>query len=588
MVNFKRFNNRCGVAIFVIALNLKIEPLRSQIVTISQLPKRDIPTVPQPIQVPPPLPSKREPPLLNSPSPKPLIPEIPNEEQYPIRARVKKFIFEGNTVFSDQQLEVVVAPYTGREITFTELLQARAAVSKLYIDQGYTTSGALVSFIGNQSIRADEGVVVKIKIVEGKLEAINISGSDRLQNYVRSRLKVATSPVLNEERLKEGLRLLQGDPLIETISAQLNAGSRVGETLLDVQLKEQQPFRIGTVLDNERSPGVGTFQRSVQLSHANVLGFGDGLSVSYRNTEGSNGIQTSYSLPINPQNGTVQFSYADISSNIVERPFSQLDIISDARSYELTVRQPLLRRASAEATKEFAVGLTATRAESETSLLDTPFPLSAGADDQGRTRISAVRFFQEWNQRSNTEILFARSQFSLGIGALNATINKDAPDSRFFAWRGQAGWVRRLGDTTLVLRADLQLADRPLVPLEQFSLGGVATVRGYRQDLLLSDNGFQASAELRIPVFSGRSGGFQVIPFLDVGTAWNNDRADNELAALDPGTLMSVGLGLQYNLGDRLTARLDWGIPLISINTNSSSNSWQEEGLNFSLRYQPF
>lgn len=199
-----------------------------------------------------------------------------------------------------------------------------------------------------------------------------------------------------------------------------------------------------------------------------------------------------------------------------------------------------------------------------------------------------MRFFQEWNQRSNTEVLFARSQFSLGIGALNATINKSAPDSRFFAWRGQAGWVRRLGDTTLILRADLQLADRPLVTLEQFSLGGVATVRGYRQDSLLSDNGFQASAELRIPVFSGRSGGFQVIPFLDVGTAWNNDRADNELAALDPGTLMSVGLGLQYNLGDRLTARLDWGIPLISINTNSSSNSWQEEGLNFSLRYQPF
>lgn len=317
MAKFKRFNNVCGVAIFVIALNLKIETLKSQIVTVSQLPKRSIPTVPQPIQVPPRLPFKREPSLLNSPSPKPLTPEIPNEEQYPTRARVKKFIFEGNTVLSDRQLEAVVAPYTGREITFTELLQARAAVSKLYIDQGYTTSGALVPLIGNQSIRADEGVVVTIKIVEGKLEGINISGSDHLQNYVRFRLKVATSPVLNEERLKEALRLLQGDPLIKTISAQLNAGSQIGETLLNVQVKEQQPFRVGTVLDNERSPAVGTLQRSIQLSHANVLGFGDGLSLSYRNTEGSNGIQTSYSVPVNPQNGTIQFSYADISSNIV-------------------------------------------------------------------------------------------------------------------------------------------------------------------------------------------------------------------------------------------------------------------------------
>lgn len=583
MAKLKRFNNVYGVAIFLIALNLKVEPLKSQIVTVSQLPERDIPTVPQPTQVPSPLPFRREP-LLTPSSPKPPTPEILNQEYYPTRARVKKIIFEGNTVFSDRQLETLLAPYTRREITFAELLQARAEVTKLYVDRGYISSGALVPLIGNQSIRPNEGVVVTIQIVEGKLEAINIGGSDRLQNYVRSRLKVATSPVLNNERLEEALRLLQSDPLIETISAQLNAGSRVGETLLEVQVKERQPFRVNTALDNERSPAVGTFQRSVELSHTNLLGFGDGLGLSYRNTEGSNGIQTSYSLPVNPQNGTVQFSYADISSNIVERPFSQLDIISDARSYELTFRQPLLRKASAEATKEFALGLTATRAESETSLLDTPFPLSAGADDQGRTRISAVRFFQEWNQRSNKEVLFVRSQFSLGINAFNATVNENAPDSRFFAWRGQTAWLRRLGDTTLVLRADLQLADRALVPLEQISFGGVTTVRGYRQDALLSDNGILASAELRIPVFSGQSGGLQVIPFVDIGTAWNS--SDDE-STLDPGTLASVGLGLQYQLGERFTARLDWGIPLIPLD-NSSSNSWQENGLHFSLRYQPF
>jgi len=574
-------------AVFLGSLSSIPELLQAQTVSQNQQSER-IPTVPQQLQVPAPLLPRKEP-LLNLPSLQERIPTFSYPNQYAIKAKITKFIFKGNTVFSDQQLEAVVAPYIGREITFAELLEARAAITKYYNDRGYITSGALVPLTENQSIRTvNGGVEFTIQIVEGKLEEINVTGSDRLRQYVRSRLKATTAPALNYARLIEALRLLQTDPLIETISAQLNPGGRIGESLLDVQVKERQPFRVETILDNERSPAVGSFQRQVRLTHANLLGLGDELSLGYRNTNGSNAFATSYSVPINSQNGTLQFAYTTVSSDIIERPFSQLDIISDARAYELTVRQPLLRRATDKSITQLALGLSASRQESETFLLDTPFPLSAGADEQGRTRISAVRFFQEWNRRSGREILLARSHFSLGVSAFDATINDSAPDSRFFVWRGQAAWLRRIGDTSLLLRADMQLADRPVVPLEQFSLGGATTVRGYRQDALLNDNGFFASAELRIPTLKGSAGELQIIPFVDVGTAWNNDSADNELVALETGTLASVGLGLQYQIGDYFSARLDWGIPLLPIDTNSDSNSWQDKGLHFSIRYQPF
>ncbi len=353
-------------------------------------------------------------------------------------------------------------------------------------------------------------------------------------------------------------------------------------------MKAQQAFRVEAALDNERSPTIGTSQQRIQMSHANLLGLGDRLSLGYRHTNGSDAIETSYLVPINSHNGTIELGYTNISSDIVERPFNQLDIISDARAIELTFRQPIVRQATAKATKEFAFGLSAARLESESYLLGTPFPLSRGADERGRTKISAIRFFQEWNKRSGTEVFLARSQFSLGIGAIEATINNSDPDSRFLAWRGQTAWLRRLGETTLLLRADLQLADRPLVPLEQFGLGGATTVRGYRQDALVSDNGFLASAELRISVWKGEAGELQVIPFMDVGTTWNNNGADDNLTEPETGTLLSVGLGLQYQLSDRFSARLDWGIPLVPINTNSSSDSWQEEGLHFGVRYQLF
>lgn len=55
-------------------------------------------------------------------------------------------------------------------------------------------------------------------------------------------------------------------------------------------------------------------------------------------------------------------------------------------------------------------------------------------------------------------------------------------------------------DTLLLVRGDVQLSTTSLVPLEQFSLGGFQNVRGYRQDLLLSDNGAFASAEVRLPI----------------------------------------------------------------------------------------
>jgi len=123
------------------------------------------------------------------------------------------------------------------------------------------------------------------------------------------------------------------------------------------------------------------------------------------------------------------------------------------------------------------------------------FALSAGANERGETRVSAVRFFQEYVQRSSNQVFAARSQFSLGTKFLGATGNDSGPDSRFLAWRGQAQYVRLLApETLLIVRSDIQLADRPLLSLEQIGIGGVQSVRGYRQDLLLTDSGAIASA----------------------------------------------------------------------------------------------
>ncbi|MBE9070873.1 ShlB/FhaC/HecB family hemolysin secretion/activation protein, partial [Leptolyngbya cf. ectocarpi LEGE 11479] len=232
-------------------------------------------------------------------------------------------------------------------------------------------------------------------------------------------------------------------------------------------------------------------------------------------------------------------------------------------------------------------GLTASRQGTRSIFLEdffgeeVGFP-TRGANDEGRSRVTAVRFFQEWVKQQPKTVLAARSQFSVGLDLLGST-SAESPNSEFFVWRGQGQWLQLLApDTLFIFQADAQLADAPLLPLEQFGLGGASTVRGYRQDLLLVDNAVSASAEFRLPLYRSPTGDslLQLTPFLEGGFGWNADDRDP-----DPDTLLSTGVGLLWQWDD-LTARLDWGIPLI--NGDADGNSLQESGVHFSLNYRAF
>ncbi|MEG4336177.1 ShlB/FhaC/HecB family hemolysin secretion/activation protein [Microcoleus sp. D3_18_C2] len=528
-----------------------------------------------------PAPTAPEPPPPSPLQPTPLTP-VPGDDRPGIMGtiRVDRFEFEGNTAFSDRELAEVTQQFAGREITFAELIAAEAAVTQKYVAAGYINSGAVIP--ANQTFPR-EGGVVKMRIVEGGLDEIEITGNRRLNsNYVRSRLERATRRPLNRSRLLEALQMLQLDPLIGNISAELQAGSRPENSRLEVRVKEADSFSAEVFADNNRSPSVGSFRRGVRINQANLLGLGDGLEVSYANTDGSNEFNGSYTVPVNARNGTIGFAASAASTNIIEEPFDAAEIEGKSRTYELTYRQPIVEKPD----RTLALGLSFSRQESDTFLSGERFALSAGANERGETRVSAVRFFQEYVQRSSNQVFAARSQFSLGTNLFGATANDSGPDSSFLAWRGQAQYVRLLApETLLIVRSDIQLADRPLLSLEQIGIGGVQSVRGYRQDLLLTDSGAIASAEVRIPVWRVPQveGLLQVAPFIDFGVGWNHSE---EKPNPDSDKLLGAGLGLVWQMGDRLNVRLDYGIPLI--NARSGDRTLQEKGIYFRINYFPF
>jgi hemolysin activation/secretion protein len=487
------------------------------------------------------------------------------------RVRVERVEVLGSNVLQ-AEIAALTSAIEGQEVTLADLLRLRADITRLYVANGYITSGAFLPT--NQNLT--DGIV-QIQVIEGQLEAIEVTGLTRLrEGYVRSRVSLGTGAPLNQQRLESALQLLQLDPLLSTVNAELTAGRAPGQNVLLLDLGEAPAFFTSLSIDNYRPPSIGSIQGSAQAVHNNVLGFGDRFSAAYSLGQGLNLYNFSYGIPITPQGGTVSLGFNNSDSRIVEDVFRDLGIRSEAQTLSLGVRQPLIRSPQSE----FALGLTLDLRRSQSFILeDIPFSFSLGPE-AGRSRVAALRFSQDWVQRYPRRVLAARSQLSLGLDAFDATINDLGIDGRFFSWLGQVQWVEQISPTVLLIsRVNTQLTPDALLPLERFSLGGISTVRGYEENQLVADNGLTAGVEALISL-SNPPNQLQLNPFLELGTAWNN-RGPNA----DPATLASVGLGLRWLIAPSLRFRADYSIPLIS--ANSQSTGLQSSGFYFSLTFEP-
>ena len=90
-----------------------------------------------------------------------------------------------------------------------------------------------------------------------------------------------------------------------------------------------------------------------------------------------------------------------------------------------------------------------------------------------------------------------------------------------------------------------RLSDAPLLSLEQISVGGRYSVRGYRENTLLRDQGILTSLETRLPVVRDTffADYLELAQFFDFGRGWNRNRP-----TIDPKQIYSVGAGLRWAL----------------------------------------
>jgi hemolysin activation/secretion protein len=508
------------------------------------------------------------------------------------RVHVTAFRFEGNTVFTDAQLAGVIAKYVGQDVSRDDLEDARRAVTLHYVQAGYINSGAILP---DQPVK--DGVIT-FRIVEGRLTRIVLSGNHwLLAGAITNRFSRWDGPPLNIQEVRDGLQLLRQDPNIEQVNAELRPDFAPGESLLDLRVKDRQPFRAGLQLDNARAPSVNSMELLLVLADRNLTGHSDGLDVSYGIADGNmeswkfsdlNNVSGSYALPVTRWDTTLRVFGNKNDYAIVDEAFvsQNIDIQSVSYRYGASLRQPVYQTAN----RELAVGATFEHRYSQSEVNGRPYPLPGAPD--GVTQITALRLSQEWTDRSVNQVLALRSTVSLGIDGFGTTDDGSDRDGRFVAWLGQAQYARRLFDTQnqLILRADAQWSDGELLSLEQFSLGGVNSVRGYRENQAVRDQGVFGSIEFRVPVLFNRLGSpvVQLAPFFDIGAGRDLGvtRAARQLGATRTDTLYSAGIGVLVNPCANANASLYWGYAFRDFHT--PENDPQDLGLHFRVNINAF
>jgi hemolysin activation/secretion protein len=542
------------------------------------------------------------------------LPALPNFLSEPAAAVggemfVKHIDVRGVKAFQPAEITAIVKPYENRMVSSADLQTLRIALTRLYIDKGFVNSGVLLP-----DQQSKDGVVV-YQAVEGTLNRVEVTGPAKLSpHYVTARVLAHVDEPLSLSDLQYALRYLQEDPNVLRLDAKLAPGDALGQSVLRLNVEEQPRFSAGLSADNNHSASTGEWEGAASFGARDLTGYGEELRGSVVRASGGTEGSGVFSIPVNAHNASFQAYFSIANSSIIEQPFEPLDINEKTRTYGLSLTVPLLDRLS----NRFAVFLGAESDHSYTTLLGEPFSFSPGAQN-GVSNVAVALGGFDWLLHSASSVTDTRVTYRRGVHALGATIDESSANDPFNpnptgadALFGLEQWqfihVQRLNGLSafshlndraqLIVRSTGQISQDALLVLEKFTIGGVDTVRGFPENLLVRDNGAAATIELQLPVPGYRNEpsphDLVIAAFVDYGRSWdkaNTAAGNSNLDTTDPLYIASAGLGLLWNPLRGLNAQIYWGRSIANnFNANDSPlafapNNLQKDGYYFAANY---
>ncbi|MGI9291543.1 MAG: ShlB/FhaC/HecB family hemolysin secretion/activation protein [Gammaproteobacteria bacterium] len=511
--------------------------------------------------------------------------------------------FEGNTVFTDKDLEIYAVNYEDRVVAPEELQILRRDITQLYRSKGYANSGVILP---DQKV---ENGIVTLKVIEGKLADIEVFGNKYVrEGYVDRRVGYKIDEPLNVEQLKNNLNQLQQDPLIAQVNSELRPGLAPGEDILRVRIEEDDRFQTSFSFDNYRSPTVDEYRGTVFQSVRGPFGIGDIFNTRIALTGGSTDLTASYVAPFTAYGATVEAYVTSTDSSVEETDLKKLGFETESKTYGLLTSWPVHQSASSSLT---LLAGAEKKTTDTTSDIDEDF--FEFRDKGSQTGFSVIPGIEGWI-RNDKNVFAGRLTMPIGLDAFDSTQDDDrsgggfagdpafqdpcvrakggssvgsCADSDFVFLLGQGQYLRLLGflNSQFIARTTFQYTFEPLMSMYKLSVGGRYSVRGFREGYFTRDNGLAATAEWQVPLFVDANTewlNIRGVLFSDYGYAWDDK---NRFSIEGRDSIWSAGVGVLWNPLGWLKGELFYGLDLKEANDRERpDDALQDDGIHFQLQ----
>ena len=474
---------------------------------------------------------------------------------------IENIAISPSEILTEEELRDIIEDYTQTNLTFDKLQEIVKRINHLYIEKGYITARA---YLPEQTI---ENETVRIELLEGRVGDISITGNKWTRtSYIEKRIHAQKDNIFNIVELEQDMTLFNRYTDGIDLTGDLNRGKKLGTTDIDIKVHEKSPFHFTMMVDNAGRNTIGKYRLGLMLQDDSLFGIRDKLTLGSYFSRYSITPFVDYSIPVNKKDGRIGFSFSSSNSKIGYGPYRIFNIKSRSQNYSVYFNQPIIRKPYMELS-------------SITSL----------EYKQATTNFDGVDLYTDKIPSAKTGLNF-RYDTKRGIWYLNQSVAYAAPifqsDINYVKIEGSAFRLHDFGHGVVgQLRANYQVIPKKDVPYaDQFTIGGVATVRGFSEGLLIGRSGYVASGELLFPLaprtrvdkktnetknFIGSYlKGFvfcdhgMVFPYKGEGPGSEGYNRND--------VLLSVGTGLRINLPGDLSMRLSWGIPLMRNNYESS------------------